>query len=202
MRAREAPRQVVDRLILADACQSGGGVTEGARYEDRIARFRTAAQHRLARRDLARHLHADDDAVSARRVPTHEYHIPFERRFAKAGRKRIEPAFIGLRERQGERHPARPRAHRSEVGQIHRDSAVADVGRMHRGGKVHACDDRVDHGDEFHARFRPQYGAIIADAGPDERRVFLPFEEAADQLEFIHWSLSYAVPARRHRGTH
>ena len=62
----------------------------------------------------------------------------------EAARECREPALVGVGQRAGEQRPARRRAHRRHVGQIHRERLVAERLGIGAGEEMPALDQHVD----------------------------------------------------------
>ncbi len=97
-----------------------------------------------------------------------------------------EPVLVRRRQREAEQRPGRLGAHGREVGEVHRERAVADEARVEAGREMRAIDQRVEREDQRAARGR---GDAAHASSPTPARTSLapcaaPREEAFDQLEF------------------
>jgi hypothetical protein len=144
------------------------------------------AIQRGARRKFAAHLHGGNQLLAFRGIATDQDHTPLVRRFVESVGKLVQPVCIGIDQRQRQRHPARFRTHRGDVGEIDGDDAITDVARIHVFRKVRTRNHRVDDSDQFPVRRRPQDGTVVADPRHDHRRVRMPRKETAYQFELIH----------------
>jgi hypothetical protein len=93
-----------------------------------------------------------------------------------------DPRFIGVRQGGGQRRPARPRAHRRHVGDIHREGLPAEVRGVGVGQEMRALHQHVG-GDH---QFLTGRGAISAPSSPTPSSVWesAAREMARDEFEF------------------
>ena len=174
-------------------------ITQGASDPDVIARLRAVASQCGTLRHAAHGRDADRQR-SARGVATHQLDAVRIGQCDEAVQKSVKPGCIGLRQRQRQRAPPRLRAHRSQIGQIHRQRLPADVGRRGLRRKMHATIQGVGGHYQFLARIEPQHGGIVADAqqhpvtAADASGDAL--DDVPDQIEFAHAGrpLSAAAP--------
>ncbi len=105
--------------------------------------------------------------------------------------KPLDEIPIRRRQRQREHGPGRRRAHRGEIGKIHREGFPANVFGQRRSGKMHAGDDRVGRRDELMSdRWREHRGIVAdADAHVGARRC------AARPQDFDQFEFHDALPA-------
>ncbi len=106
----------------------------------------------------------------------------------QAGRKRPQPALIGLRQRQGQREGQRSRPHGSQVRQIDRERLVAQRGRIDISKKVARLDQHVGRDGQCSGRNRRQQRAIVTDAQQGISSRTRAFEMPPDQVEFTGWA--------------
>ena len=125
--------------------------------------------NRVARIDVARHLHADNELLATSRIAADELHTPLSGRFMKTVGKTLEPVSLSVRQCESKRHPARCCTHRRNIRQIDGDNAITDVRGIHGFREMNTGDHGVDDTDKFLASWRPQHGAVVADTGGDYR---------------------------------
>jgi len=167
-RQQEALAQVRERLggrlqpPLLES-QSRGRIPRCAGDEQRIPGAAAGAPQRLTPRHLAEQLHRHAQR-SARRVPADQRHLVRTRQRAEARRKLRQPALVGIRQREREQRPGRPRPHRRKVAEVDREGAVADGRRRGLVREVHAGDQRIGGRDQLGlGRDREQRG-VVTDA--------------------------------------
>src|SRR5690606_26265724 len=97
-----------------------------------------------------------------------------------------QPRLIGFDQRQRERHPPWPAAHRRNIGEIHRQRPVTDIRRSKIDGIMDTCNDRIDDDDEVMSRFRLDYRAVVANTDDHAAVRLLSQEETADDIELVH----------------
>ncbi len=158
------------------------------------------ARDRGAGRQLADDGHAQV-ARAARRVAA-DQRDAIARRRARRGRraKAPEPALVVVGQRAGQQRPARRRAHRGHVRQVHRQRLVAERCRIHVRQEVPAFDQHVHRQRELHARRRRHHRRVVADADAHRRIAHGAMEVALDERELVHRAASRrAVIAARRR---
>ncbi len=99
-----------------------------------------------------------------------------------------QPGLVGLRQRHRQQEPQRARAHGVEIGQIHRQAAMAHIGGGQVVGEVVAAEAGVQGHYQLVAGGREQQGRVVAGAQHHAiaRRVVRAAEVAFYQSEFIH----------------
>jgi len=103
--------------------------------------------------------------------------------------------MVGLRKRERERRPARLRAHRGEVAEVHGQRAVAEQRGRDAVREMHARDQRVD--GDGHEAVHGEHRGVVADADQDIRVAARPREIALDDLELADHAFASAALGSR-----
>src|SRR5690606_9578728 len=175
--------------LLAASLQQGQSsrrVAGSAGHENSVAGLRTAASKRNSGNDVAHQLHADHRLCPARRVSADQRHGMLVRGLEQSFRKVGEPRLIGFDKRQRKRHPPWPAAHCRNIGEVHRQCTITDIGRSKIDRIMDAFNKGIDGDDEVMSRFRRNHRAIVTDT--DDHTAVLPFsrKETTDDLELVH----------------
>ena len=163
--------------------EAEGRAAELAGNPDIVAGPRAGALERHAGRHLANDSDADRAGVAAGGIPADEVEAVALGEREKAGGKRRQPLGVGRGQRERERRPPRRRAHRREVGEIHRERLVAERARLGIGQEVAPFDQHVAGHGEVEPGVGAQQRAVVAD--PEQRALRRALEVAADDLELV-----------------
>jgi hypothetical protein len=147
-------------------CESSRRVTGRAGNEHDVARLSRCAKHRWRTRCVTEHLYADTEWASSR-VTADECNVVLTRKSAEAPSKAIEPGFVCLRKRQRQKRPRWMRAHGREVAEVYSQRAMTDSFCRKVLKKVIAEHERVDRGNELHARRAVEQCCVVAYAKSD-----------------------------------
>ncbi len=173
----QPPRRGFDFGMLEPKC----GATELARDPDVVARQGGAAIHRHAGRHFAERDDADRAQRRARGVAADQLDAEAIGEREEARGKLFQPFRLGRRNAEGEKRPARRRAHGGKVGKVHGERLVPERARRGVRQEMLSFDEHVGGDGELEARVRAHQRAIVADT--EQRTVRRPIEEAPNELE-------------------
>jgi len=184
------PQETRYKKIVALPClqhfESSGRISDSTGNKNRVTACSTRAVDRAAFDDVARNLDADDDIVPPGRVTTDKRKPVLSRGDMQTLCEPADPVFVSFGHCQGQHHPARPSAHRGDVGQVDCHGAITEVGCCNVDREMHGLDQGINHANEFATGVRLQYGAVIAYTGDDTGRFVRSDEIALNQFKFIH----------------
>ena len=98
-------------------------------------------------------------------------------------RERREPGVVVVGQRPGEQRPTRARAHRRDVGQVHREDLVAEALGIGAGEEMAALDHHVDREHQLVPGRGRDHRRVVADADTHGGIARRPREMARDQRE-------------------
>ena len=168
------------------ALQRPGRGPQLARHIDMIARPGAGAAERLAPRPLALDLHGHGQRPPAEIAADQDQRVA-PGQIVKGGGKAAEPVRVIAGQGQRQAEPARPRAHRRHIAQVHGQRLVGDIFSRSVGEKMRAGHQRIYRNQQFGVRRRADDRRVIADAEPQIALAFriCALEVARYDLEFI-----------------
>ena len=153
----ECFRQFRPRLQLRESQRGEAGL---AGHPKIVAQLRAVTAQGTTAGDFAQSGEAQVERP-ARRVAADKIRAVTLGAGEKAVGKGGNPRFVGLWQTTGEQHPARPGAHRRQIGQIHRQRFPAELEGIGVRQEVRAGDEHVGRNCQFHAGGGRQQGAIV-----------------------------------------
>src|SRR5688572_5792816 len=183
------------RAAFEDQHDAGRAVAERAGHVNVVADVAARARQQVPGLDGPHQLQRQRQRAAAQ-IAADELDAVAIRELVHTAAEAVEPQLLGGRQRQGERAPARPRAHGCEIAEIDGHQAVAEQMRRHAVREMHARDERVHR--DGHVAVDREHGRIVADAEHDVGVAGRPREVARDDVELAdHDSLPDLAPALR-----